>query len=52
VYRLRDGHYPPSLDALVEAGLLRDRDLTFPFGARYAYAVDGSTYRLAPPIGD
>lgn len=43
------GKYPETLDELVRRGLLRNRDLTFPFGAPYHYEVKDSGYLLMEP---
>jgi hypothetical protein len=50
VYRLENGAYPESLDALVEVGLARPRDLRYPWSQAYAYARQGDGYRLLPPV--
>ena len=50
VYRVENGAYPPSLDALVETGLARPRDLRYPWSQAYAYRRQGSGYLLAPPV--
>ena len=50
VYRLENGAYPESLDALVEVGLARPRDLRYPWSQAYAYGRQGDGYRLLPPV--
>ncbi len=50
VYRVENGAYPPSLDALVETGLARPRDLRYPWSQAYAYRRQGDHYLLAPPV--
>jgi Type II secretion system (T2SS), protein G len=50
VYRVETGSYPASLDALVEAGLARPRDLRYPWSENYAYRRQGDGYLLAPPV--
>ena len=41
----RTGAYPRALDALVEAGLARPRDLRYPWSQAYAYRRQGDGYR-------
>jgi hypothetical protein len=50
VYRLERGAYPTSLGALVDEGLLRTRDLAYPWSRPYWYRQDGDGYRLLPPV--
>ncbi|HET8732845.1 MAG TPA: DUF4388 domain-containing protein [Anaeromyxobacteraceae bacterium] len=50
VYRVENGAYPPTLEALVEAGLARPRDLRYPWTQAYAYRRQGDGYLLAPPV--
>ncbi len=50
VYRVENGTYPTSLDALVETGLARPRDLRYPWSETYAYRREGDGYLLAPPV--
>ena len=50
VYRVENGAYPASLDALVETGLARPRDLRYPWSQAYAYRRQGNGYLLAPPV--
>ena len=50
VYRVENGVYPASLDALVESGLARPRDLRYPWSQAYAYRRQGNGYLLAPPV--
>jgi hypothetical protein len=49
-YRLVEGKLPEKLDALVDSGLLVERDLSFPFETRYAYAVKDGAVQLALPL--
>ncbi len=50
VYRVENGAYPASLEALVETGLARPRDLRYPWSQAYAYRRQGEGYLLAPPV--
>jgi hypothetical protein len=50
VYRVENGAYPQSLDALVETGLALPRDLRYPWSQVYAYRRQGNGYLLAPPV--
>ena len=50
VYRVENGAYPQSLDALVETGLARPRYLRYPWSQAYAYRRQGNGYLLAPPV--
>jgi hypothetical protein len=50
VYRVETGAYPERLDALVEAGLARPRDLRYPWSREYAYRRVADGYRLLPPV--
>ncbi len=50
VYRVENGAYPESLQALVDAGLVRTRDLSYPWTTPYAYRRAGDGYRLLPPV--
>lgn len=50
VYRLRNGHYPSSLEGLVADGLLDGRDLAFPYTEAYHYALEGDRYRIRSPL--
>jgi hypothetical protein len=50
VYRLSFGSYPEDLQALVDARLVRDRDLRFPFQNPYHYARTPDGYVLLPPV--
>ena len=50
VYRLETGAYPERLDGLVEAGLLRERDLHWPYGQPYWYQRTAEGYQLLRPI--
>ena len=50
--RLLAGQYPKNLDELVDAGLVRVKDLTFPYVNRYVYRVhdNGDGFDLALPL--
>jgi hypothetical protein len=50
VYRLERGAYPETLGALAESGIVRPRDLSFPFTLQYYYRRDGERYVLMPPL--
>lgn len=50
VFRLQQGSYPTTLDELTEAGILRDRDLRYPFASTYYYRREGASYVLMPPL--
>jgi hypothetical protein len=50
VYRIETGAYPERLDGLVEVGLARRRDLSYPWSQEYAYRRQGDGYRLLPPV--
>ena len=50
VYRVETGAYPERLDTLVDAGLARRRDLSYPWSQEYAYRRQGDGYRLLPPV--
>jgi hypothetical protein len=50
LYRFNHGSYPEKLDLLVGAGLLRERDLRFPFREPYYYAVVNGVPELLPPL--
>ncbi len=50
IYRAEQGAYPDTLQSLVEAGLVRPRDLSWPWKRAYAYRRDGEAYRLLPPV--
>jgi hypothetical protein len=50
VYRVENGAYPASLDALVESDLVRPRDLRYPWTRAYAYRKVGDGYQLLPPV--
>ena len=49
IYRLENGGYPASLKALVDRHIVRDKDLTFPYGSEYYYTVQDGTYILIAP---
>lgn len=50
VYRLHNGRYPKTLQALIREEMLREHDLRFPFEHRYYYEVRGDGYELLPPV--
>lgn len=51
VYRLEQGAYPTSLDALVDAGLASPRDLRHPWSTEYHYRrQDEGRFVLLPPV--
>ena len=50
VFRYRTGRYPQRLDELVEAGLVAERDLSYPFEGRYDYVVEDGRAALYRPI--
>ncbi len=50
VARLQDGHYPPSLNRLIELGLLEVSDLEFPVGKPFLYQPSDGRYALAPAL--
>ncbi len=50
VYHTRFGRYPDSLDELVKAGMLRQRDLVFPWQHPYHYARAANSYQLLRPL--
>ncbi len=51
VFRVEKGEYPASLEELVEAGLVRHRELSYPWGSPYFYrrAPEGG-FILLPPL--
>jgi hypothetical protein len=50
VYKVETGAYPEKLDVLVEVGLARRRDLSYPWTQEYAYRRQGEGYRLLSPL--
>lgn len=50
VFRLQKGAYPEQLGELAEAGILRERDLKFPFSTSYYYRREGERYVLMAPL--
>lgn len=50
VYRAEAGEYPAELEHLVDAGLLRPRDLRFPWKQPYYYLRKEGTYELLRPL--
>jgi hypothetical protein len=50
VYRYETGVYPKSLQALVDAGMLTERDIRFPFHRPYFYRVQGNDVLLLRPV--
>ena len=49
IYKLEYGSYPDSLKALVDRHIVRNKDLTFPYGSEYYYTVQDGTYILIAP---
>ena len=49
-YRTEYSTYPPSLDRLVEVGLLQDRDLSFPWQLTYQYRAKTDSFELLRPL--
>ncbi len=50
VFRAETGAYPPTLNALVEVGLLQEPDLRFPWRQPYHYRSSGSGYEILRPL--
>ncbi|MEL6545069.1 MAG: hypothetical protein AAFQ82_10620, partial [Myxococcota bacterium] len=50
VYRARHGRYPESLETLAQTGLVRPRDLQFPWSRAYYYEREEGGYRLLRPL--
>lgn len=50
VYRYTTGGLPERMDELVKAGLLEERDLSYPFRMRYRYKVDAKGVYIESPI--
>ncbi len=53
IYRLESGDYPETLEKLVEAKLLSDRDLSYPYDRPWYYRPpqeDAERFTLLPPI--
>jgi hypothetical protein len=50
VFRLERGEYPERLDELLGVGLADDRDLAYPWSARYHYRRTTGGYLLLPPV--
>ncbi|MHB8418973.1 MAG: DUF4388 domain-containing protein [Myxococcales bacterium] len=51
VFRLEKGAFPERLEELAHAGLIRPKDLQYPYGAAYFYRRIGeASYVLLPPI--
>ncbi len=50
IYRAETGNYPQKLDSLVDVGLLRPRDLRFPWQQAYYYATQNGRYELLRPL--
>lgn len=51
LYRLETGALPEGLEALVQAGLLHEDDLRYPWRDPYFYRkLEGGTYQLLPPL--
>ncbi len=49
IYKLEYGSYPASLKTLVDMHIISSKDLTFPYGSEYYYAVQGESYILLAP---
>lgn len=50
IYKAESGDYPRALAGLVDAGLLKRNDLTFPWHEPYFYAVKDGSYELLRPL--
>ncbi len=50
VYRLNHGEYPERLQQLVDAGILKNQDLVYPFGKPYFYSVKEGKVTLLSPV--
>jgi hypothetical protein len=50
VYRLEHGEYPAALHALVEAQLIGERELMYPYDRPYPYRRSGNGFVLLPPL--
>ena len=50
VYRLRTGALPTSLKELVDAGLISDKDVRYPFQTEYQYVVEGDRVSIYAPL--
>lgn len=50
VFRLAEGRWPTKLDELVERGLLRERDLRFPYLEPYAYRLNAGADGAHTPV--
>jgi len=50
MYRMLVGEYPETLEAVVQRGLISDRQLRFPFDRRFLYVRTETGYRLMRPI--
>lgn len=50
VFEAQHGDYPPSLQDLVDAGLARPEDLTFPWRSPYHYRARRDGYELLRPL--
>lgn len=50
VFRVQTGAYPEKLEQLVDAGLISERALTFPYQTPYAYRRVDESYQLALPL--
>lgn len=50
VYRLNTGRYPERLEELAESGLVRARDLRFPFARTYVYRLRDGAPVILPPL--
>jgi hypothetical protein len=50
LYRLENGRYPDALDSLVEAGLLAEGDLRYPWRRPRVYRRDGDRVLVLRPF--
>lgn len=50
LFRLAHGHYPQALGELVEAKILPEPELRYPYATPYHYRRDGEAYVLLPPL--
>ena len=50
VIRIQNGRYPDSLDALVQAGLVDETALVFPYRTPYAYRRHDDAFDLVLPL--
>ncbi len=50
VYRYSFGTFPEHMDQLVKVGLLKERDLSYPFNMRYRYRVTQNEVLIETPL--